>query len=325
MAQFDDPAKVRVKMTRISYPNIFKAKAFGKAKTGDPKFSCSGIIDPETKVGAANIDLLEEAIELVAKEKWPKDWQKVLKKLRKDGRVCLREGDEDAEETDGMMVLTASNVKRPLTLDENGDDVTEADDVIYAGCFGDMIVRIWAQDNDYGQRVNASLEGVKFRKDGDPFSSTSKTDPSDFDDDDEDEKPKSRRRGRDDDDEDEKPKSRRGRGRDDDDEDEKPKRRRGRDDDDEDEKPKSRRGRDADDEDEPPKRRRGRDDDDEDDKPKSRRRGRDADDEDEPPKRRRGRDADDEDEPPKRRRSRDEDEDEPKSRRRSRSRDDDDY
>ena len=307
-----DPCKVRLKMVRLSYPALFRPKRFGKKGDGEPKFSAVAIIDPETKAGQRNIELLEDAIEAAKEAKWGSKPPKI-----KRDKICLREGDPDAEETNGMMTLNASNTKAPLTLDENGDDVTEADDVLYGGCYVDMIVRIWGMDNEYGVRINASLEGVKFRKDGEAFTSHSKTTADDFedDDDDEDDRPKSRRRGRDDD-EDEAPRSRR-RGRDDD----------------EDEAPKSRRGgrssRDADDdEDEAPKRRgraasgRSRDDDDEDEAPK-RRRGRDDDDEDEAPKRRRN-SRDDEDEAPKRRRPKDED-DEPKSRRRSRSRDDDDY
>ena len=217
-SQFDDPAKVRLKMVRGSYLHLFKPKGFGKKNEGEPKFSGTGIIDPETKSGKANLDLLEDAIEFVGSEQWGKDWPKIKKKLTKDGRICLREGDEDADETDGMMTITASNSKRPLALDENGDEVTEADDVIYSGCYGDMIVRLWAQDNDYGQRINAAFEGFKFRKDGDPFGGGSKTTADDFDDDDEDEKPKSRRRSSRDDDDDDEPKSRRrSRSRDDDD------------------------------------------------------------------------------------------------------------
>jgi len=303
------PLKVRLKMVRFSYPHVFKPKGFGKKNEGTPKFSITGIIDPDTKTGQANIAAMEEAIDAAAKEKWPKDWQKNLKKMRKDNRVCLREGDDDDEASEGMMIVAASNEEKPLALDENGDDVTAADNVIYAGAYGDIIVRVWAQDNDYGLRINASLEGVKFRRDGDPLSSVSRASREDFDDDDDDDEPK---RGR---------SSSRGRGRDDDDDDDEPKRgrssSRGRSRDDDDDDDESKRGRSS-------SRGRSRDDDDEDDEPK---RGRSS-------SRGRSRDDDDEDDEPKRGRSssrgrgRDDDDDEPKSRSRSRSRsrdDDDDY
>ena len=271
--QFDDPAKVRLKMVRLSYPHLFRPKGFGKKNEGDPKFSATAIIDPDTKAGAAALELLDDAIAYVREEKWGEKQPKI-----KGDRICLREGDSDEDETDGMMICAASNLKRPLTLDENGDEVVEADDVIYGGCYVDMIIRVWAQDNDYGQRVNASLEGVKFRKDGEAFSAASKTSADDFDD--EDDAPKRGRSRSRDDDEDDAPKRGRSRSRDadDEDDDEAPKRGRSR-------------SRDADDEDEAPKRGRSRSrgDDDEDEAPKRRTRSAGV----EKPKSQRGRKDDD--------------------------------
>lgn len=301
-----DPARVLLKNVRLSYPSIYKAKPFGGSDgdgQGEPKFSAVGLMDPATKIGKANIAKLEDAIEYVKKATWPKGAPKFS-----PAKICLKDS-EDLEEMkdgyDGMMYVTASNGKKPRVLDIDGQDVREGDEgAPYAGCYVNMIVRVWGQDNKYGKRINASLEGVKFRDDGEAFGAAP-IDADDFEDDDEDERP-SRRRSRDDD-EDDKPK-RRSR---DDDEDERPKRRSR--DDDEDEKPK-RRSRDED-EDERPKRRSR--DDDEDERPK--RRSRD-DDEDERPKRR-SRDDEDEERAP-RRRSRDEEDDEPPPRRR-RGRDDD--
>ena len=218
--QFDDPCKVRLKMVRLSYPNLYKARGFGKSGEGEKKFSCTGIIDPETKAGRANIALMDDAIAAAKEAKWGNKPPKL-----KSDKICMRDGDDDADETKGMMIVAASNAKRPITLDENGDDVTEADDVLYGGCYVDLIVRVWAQDNEYGTRVNASLEGVKFRDDGDAFSGHSKTTKDDFDEDgggrdrDEDDRGSSRgrSRGRDDDEDDRGRSSSRGRGRDDDD------------------------------------------------------------------------------------------------------------
>ena len=191
--QFDDPCKVRLKMVRLSYPHLFKAKGFGRDQTGEKKFSATAIIDPDTKAGKANMDLLDDAIAAAKEAKWGNKPPKL-----KSDKICFRDGDDDVDETKGMMICVASNSKRPITLDENGDDVTEADDVLYAGCYVDMIVRIWAQDNEFGQRINASLEGVRYRDEGEAFSGHSKTTAGDFDDDGDDRGSRSRGRGRDD-------------------------------------------------------------------------------------------------------------------------------
>ena len=282
--QFDDPCKVRLKMVRLSYPHLFKAKGFGRDQTGEKKFSATAIIDPDTKAGKANMDLLDAAIAAAKEAKWGNKPPKL-----KGDKICFRDGDDDADETKGMMICAASNSKRPITLDENGDDVTEADDVLYGGCYVDMIVRIWVQDNEFGQRINASLEGVKYRDEGEAFSGHSKTTAGDFDDDGDDRGSRSRGRGRDDDDGDDRGSSRgRGRGRDDDDGDDRGSSRgrgRGRDDDDGDDRGSRGRSRGS------------RDDDGDDDRGSSRggRRGsRDDDDGDDRGSRSRGRGRDDE-------------------------------
>lgn len=279
------PAEVMLRDVRLSYPALWKPKAFGDGSEGEPKFQAVALMDPKDKVGKINIAKIEDAIDFVKKEKWPKGAPKLG-----PSKICLKDS-EDLEEMkdgyEGMMYVNASDAKRPRVLDADGIDVREGDEgAPYAGCRVDMKIRIWAQDNKFGKRINASLVAVKFRDDDDAFGAAP-FDPNEFDEDDDD-APRSRR-GRDDDDE--KPRGRRGR----DEDDEKPRSRRGRDDD-EDEAPRSRgRRRDDDDEeDEKPRGRRGRrDDDDEDEAPRARRRG--DDDEDEAPRSRGRRRDDDED------------------------------
>jgi hypothetical protein len=257
------PARVLLKNVRLSYPALFKARPFGKGKEGEPKFQAAFLMDKDDKLQQKNIAKVEDAIDFVKGEKWPKGAPKFAV-----AKICLRDS-EDMEEAsagyDNVMYVSSSNAKKPRVLDADGLDVKEGEDgAPYAGCYVDAIVRIWAQDNEYGKRINASLEGVKFRDDGDAFGAAP-VDDSDFEDDDDDAPPK--RRSSRNDDEDEKPKRRASR----DDDDEPPRRRSSRDDDDE--PPKRRASRD-DDEDEAPRRRASRDDDE--DQPR-RRRSRDED------------------------------------------------
>ncbi|MBK3745791.1 DUF2815 family protein [Paraburkholderia aspalathi] len=280
-ARTKDLARVRLRNVRLSYPALWKAKAFGDGSEGEPKFSAVFLMDPETKHGKRNIALIEDAIDYVKEKQWPKGAPKLG-----PAKICLRDGNDLEEAKDGyddMMYVSSSDSKRPRVLDIDGEDVRDGDDgAPYAGCMVDGIIRVWAQDNKYGKRINASIVAVKFREDGDAFGAAP-FDPDEFEeDDDEDEKPsRSRSRKRDDDEVEEKPSRRRS--RDDDDEpEEKPARRsRKRDDDDEpEEKPRGRRSsRDDDDEpEEKPRSRRSRDDDEPDEKPRSRRRSRDDDD-----------------------------------------------
>lgn len=319
------PLKVLLKNVRLSYPAIYKPKGF-KNSTDEPRFSANFILDPETKLGRANIARMEAAIDYAIENT---DWKGKTPKFA-EAKLPLRDGDNiDSDGYEGMMFVSASNPRRPKVVDRDKLEVQDGDDdAPYAGCFVDAAVRVWAQNNEYGKRINCSLEAVRFRDDGESFGA-GQFDVDDFDeldDDDEDDRP-SRGRGRSkrDDAEDDRGSSRSSkRSRDEDeDEDDRPSRGRGRskrdEDEDEDERPSRGRGRSKRDEDE-----------DEDDRP-SRGRGRSKRDEDEdederPSRGRSKRDEDDDDgreERRSRRPKRDEDEDEKPRARRSR-RDDDD-
>jgi hypothetical protein len=36
----------------------------------------------------------------------------------------------------------------------------------YSGCYVNAVIELWAQDNKFGKRINASLMGVQFLRDG---------------------------------------------------------------------------------------------------------------------------------------------------------------
>lgn len=327
-----DILKIQLKDVRLSFPALFKAKPFGGSDAGEPAFSAEFLIPKDTKLGQKLIDQIDEAIEEAKYAKWgdnPDKWPKISrdKPFFKDGD----DRDYRRDETEGMMICSARNLKKPRVLGIDKEDIFEADGIIYGGCYVDAIVRVWAQDNKYGKRINCSLEAVRFRRDGDPFGAAP-INPDEFEDIEDDGRSRrgrtiegtARRVSRDDDDRGDDRGSRRlaledRRGRDDDD-DRGSSRGRGRDDD---EDRGSRRGRDDDDRGS----RRGKDDDDagergsrrgadrDDDTDRGSRRGRD---DSEDRGRDRGRDADD-DRGTSRSRSRDDDDD----RGSRRSRDDD--
>ncbi len=150
-----------IKNTRLAFPNLF---------TPDEKFGKYGaqlIIE----AGSPAIAEIEAAIEAAANAKWGAKAEGILKTLRATGKVCLKDGDTKAEYEgfEGNMVLSAGNTKRPTCVNRDRTPVTEDDGVIYAGCYVNAIVSVWAQDNSFGKRVNASLDGLQFVKDGDSF------------------------------------------------------------------------------------------------------------------------------------------------------------
>jgi hypothetical protein len=156
--------KILLKKVRVSYPNIFEARSYEGA---DAKFSATYLMDKKS----ANVAEVTKAIEAVAKEKWGAKADVTLKTLRAAGKVCLRDGDEkDSDGYEGKMFINASSKKRPTVMDADGTTpLVAADGKPYGGCYVNAYVEIWAMDNGFGKRVCASLAGVQFHSDGEPF------------------------------------------------------------------------------------------------------------------------------------------------------------
>lgn len=163
-------AKIKLTNVRLSFPSLFRKATFSGEET---KFEATFLLD---KVAHADkIAEIDAAIKALIKDN--------LKgtKLAAD-KVCLRDGD-DVEYAGyaGSMSIKASAPKRPLVLDRDRTPLTEADERLYAGCYVNASVELWAQNNQWGKRINCNLLGVQFFKDGEPFADGVTASVSDFD------------------------------------------------------------------------------------------------------------------------------------------------
>lgn len=153
-----DPAIIKLEAVRLSYPALFAAKA---VEGGEAKFGASFLMD--TTKHAALIAKIEKTIERMALD--------VFKK--KIGfKSCLRDGNEKAEKEgygDEVMFISATRKTRPPVVNRDMSPLTEADGVIYGGCYVNATLRLWVQNNKFGKRVNAELRAVQFLKDGESF------------------------------------------------------------------------------------------------------------------------------------------------------------
>jgi len=171
--------KVKLQRVRMAFPNIFTPNT-PPAGEGKPSFGASLLIEP----GSANEKAVEAAIEAAAKEKWGAKAASILASLRKTDKVCLHDGDNKEQYAGfaGMMYVSARNPSRPTALNKDKTPLTEADGVLYAGCYVNAVITLWAQDNKFGKRVNATLGGVQFCGDGDAFSGAAPASADEFDD-----------------------------------------------------------------------------------------------------------------------------------------------
>ena len=168
--------KVILQDVRLAFPTIWKPEQFNG--TGDPKFNCAFLFPPDHPARK----LLSDAIRAVAAEKWKDDAPGYLKALAADNKLCLVNGDRKAEYDGypGNYYCNASNKARPSIKNRDKTPLVEADGKPYGGCYVNGIVEVWAQANAFGKRVNASLMGIQFVRDGDAFSGSGVAQEDDF-------------------------------------------------------------------------------------------------------------------------------------------------
>lgn len=145
---------------RIAFPALFRPVAM---KADDPKkYGLKIILDKVKDKG--QIKNIRKAIEECAKAKWGDDIPPFKK--------CLTDGSEH-DQYDGIddtkMTFNATNQKRPTVIDRDRTPLSEEDGKPYGGCYCNVTIEFWGQDNQWGKRVNASLTGVQFVKDGEAF------------------------------------------------------------------------------------------------------------------------------------------------------------
>lgn len=160
---------ILLKGVRLSYPHLFKKWAGEDGQT--PKYSGRFLVDKKTH--EKEIEALREHIKAFMKEHGkgkkasPRKW-------------FFRDGDHEEEtggdEVKGQWYIAASENTRPNAINKDKSPVSEEDDILYAGCVVNVLIRPWFQNNKFGIRVNANLLAVQFVRDGERFSGVSRPD-----------------------------------------------------------------------------------------------------------------------------------------------------
>ena len=171
---------ILLKNVRLSYPWLFTAQE-NKADDGTltKSYSVTGLMPKETHEDAKK--MLVRAINALLLEH-NKTKQNPKGSIPSDKKFC-RDGDPKDEddagkpENAGMWVVATRESKKPILLDKFKDPatgkprrLTDADkEKLYGGCWGNILIRPWFQDNKYGKRVNAGISVVQFVKNDTPF------------------------------------------------------------------------------------------------------------------------------------------------------------
>lgn len=161
-------SKIKLQNVRLSFPSLFQKANFQGTET---KYEATFLIPKDSPVIAEIQKAIAEKLKTDLKgAKLPAD------------KICLKDGDEiDYDGYEGNMSIKASNAKRPLVIDNDKTPLSESDNRIYAGCYVNAVIELWAQNNGFGKRINANLLGVQFFKDGEPFGDGVSASVDDFD------------------------------------------------------------------------------------------------------------------------------------------------
>ncbi|MEO1042355.1 MAG: ssDNA-binding protein [Pseudomonadota bacterium] len=159
---FDNDGMLMIKDVRVSFPHLFTPPVINGEEG-----KCGAVLMLDPKIDAAAIIAIEARIDELIQEKLKG------KKLPSD-KLCLRDGDDKGRpEYEGLVVVSANNQKRPLVLNARAEVVgSEDDNPIYGGCRVNAKIQLWAQNNNYGKRVNATLIAIQFASDDEPLDGT---------------------------------------------------------------------------------------------------------------------------------------------------------
>ena len=183
---------------RLSFPVIFRAAPFGDGS--EPDYSANFLIGP-ADVGRelvpdgsgkkVRVDLpegglvvrIQEAMLAACEEKWPGKGAQMYAQLEATDKLCLHNGnlkDWDGY-ADNWYLSTRSPISaKPRIVDRNNELVDPNSGRVYGGCYVLLTCEIFAQDNQFGKRVNAQLQGVQFHHDGDSFGGARPAQQDDF-------------------------------------------------------------------------------------------------------------------------------------------------
>lgn len=159
-----------IKNVRLAFPDLREAVQF--QGTGPFSYKATFLVTPGSDADKAILAAIEKA----GKNKWADKAGPIVNQAKSagSGKFCYVDGNTKAYDGfAGNMALSASRSKddgAPKILDRDLSDLPADSGKPYGGCQVNAKITVWAQDNQYGKAIRATLVAVQFVKDGDAFS-----------------------------------------------------------------------------------------------------------------------------------------------------------
>lgn len=176
---------VMLKNVRLAFPVLKEAERFDPSNLKqEPRFSANLLFPKSNK---ALYDECMAAMHAAAEGKWgAAKAAAAVKSLSAGLKVALVDGDLKADKYDGFEGMWSVNAHAkestpPRLLDRDKTELPRNNSKLYAGCYVNVSIEFWAQDNQFGKRINAQLRGVQFAADGDAFGGARPASADEFD------------------------------------------------------------------------------------------------------------------------------------------------
>lgn len=188
--------RVKLEGVRLSFADIWRPKSIPRqdGTESPPKFSANFLIPKDGDltgiVAGKRMEIMKALkkgkIDAIAK-KLGADKAKTLK--IKSSAYAVKDGDEENYDGyEGNWYVSANNAKQPKLIGRDKRPLTEADGILYSGCYVNAIITLWYQpagtknNNPVPHAVYASLEAIQFLKDGEAFGAAGVDVDEDFED-----------------------------------------------------------------------------------------------------------------------------------------------
>lgn len=195
----EDKQTITIRNARLSFPHLFKPQE-NKNDDGTVRltYNCALMLKKGTEDTKKNLAAIKAASKAAKEQQWgsnPDKWPSIP-----SHKLCLRDGDnpdhydpKKRPEYEGHYILSLNaDEERPPQIKTNRKDSDNKwidaepgqKGAPYAGCDVNAVVRLWAQDNKHGVRINGEPKVVQFRADNEAFSQAAPVKAEDYLDDD---------------------------------------------------------------------------------------------------------------------------------------------
>ena len=163
--------KVVLHNVRASFVHVFKPYSF---EGQDPRYSCQFIMPKDHP----ELSKLRQAITEAAREKWG---QKLAdERFKAKLKLPLRDGDDyvdehpERDEYVGTFFFNAnSKTRRPQLFKPDKTQLLEEDDMLHSGDYVNVVLSTFAFDTSGNRGVAMGLNGVQFKRKGQPLGGAS--------------------------------------------------------------------------------------------------------------------------------------------------------